>query len=337
MHLGKSYRVSEFIAWTRRQIYLLLVVGTVPVLLYQVLGLRWLTIPLTVVGLLGTATSFIVGFKNVQTYNRTVEAQHLWTSILNSSRFWGICVRALVERPDDAREFIDRHVAWLTCLRYELRSPRPWETMDKASNEEYREIYRIPERETPIDDELQMHLSAAEHAYIREAKTSLKAVWVLWLQSRALKRLLDGGGLSLTAYIELNKLQKEFIDQQGRAERLKNYPYPRQYAIINTLFVWAFCILLPFGLLKEFDKLNEGINGLMQGCMVWLVIPFSATISWMYTSLEQVGESTENPFEGSANDVPITLIAKTIERELKELIGETDLPTLPVAIHEIIL
>ena len=130
MHLGKTYKVSEFIVWTRRQIYLLLAVGTVPVLLYQVLGLRWLTIPLTVVGLLGTATSFIVGFKNVQTYNRTVEAQHLWTSILNTSRFWGASVGGFVRNPIEARELVDRHVAWLTCLRYELRSARPWETME---------------------------------------------------------------------------------------------------------------------------------------------------------------------------------------------------------------
>jgi len=335
MHLGKHYKVSEFIVWTRRQIYLLLAVGVVPVLLYQVLGLRWLTIPLTVVGLLGTATSFIVGFKNVQTYNRTIEAQHLWTSILNSSRFWGTSVRGFITHPGDARELVDRHVAWLTCLRYELRSPRPWETVNNASNAEYRDAYRIPEQEVALESELRKHLGAAEHGRVCDAKDN--ATQVLWLQNSALKRMLDEDRISLTVYVELNKVQKEFIDQQGRAERIKNYPYPRQYAIINTLFVWAFCILLPFGLLKEFDKLNEGIGGLMQGCMVWLVIPFSATISWMYTSLEQVGESTENPFEGSANDVPITLIARTIERELKELIGATDLPALPVPVNEIIL
>ncbi len=119
MHLGKTYRVTEFIIWTRRQIYLLLAVGMLPVVLYQVLGLRWLTIPLTVVGLLGTATSFIVGFKNVQTYNRTVEAQHLWTAILGSSRFWGTSVRGFAPRPGDARELIERHVgvADLPALR----------------------------------------------------------------------------------------------------------------------------------------------------------------------------------------------------------------------------
>lgn len=336
MHIGKTYRVSEFIIWTRRQIYLLLAVGVVPVFLYQVLGLRWLNIPLTVVGLLGTATSFIVGFKNVQTYNRTFDAQQVWTSILNSSRFWGISIQGFVARAGDARQLVERHVAWLTCLRYELRSPRVWESMDKASNAEYLSAsYRIPERETSIDEALCQHLSEAEQQQILKAGS--KATQVLWLQSRALRRMLDEDEISLTSYIELTKVIKEFVEQQGRAERIKNFPYPRQYAIINTIFVWAFCILLPFGLLKEFDKLNEGVAGLMQGSMVWLVVPFSATISWMYTSLEQVGQSTENPFEGSANDVPITQIAKIIERELKEIIGLPDRPALPKPVNDIIL
>lgn len=44
--------------------------------------------------------------------------------------------------------------------------------------------------------------------------------------------------------------------------------------------------------------------------MVWLIIPFSVIISWMYASFGQVGESTENPFEGNANDVPISQISK---------------------------
>lgn len=52
-------------------------------------------------------------------------------------------------------------------------------------------------------------------------------------------------------------------------------------------------------MLKDFDKLNDSVEGILKGNMVWLTIPFSVLISWVYTSLEQVGESTENPFEGS--------------------------------------
>ena len=32
MHTGKSYKLAEFLVWTRRDIYLLVVLGTVPVL-----------------------------------------------------------------------------------------------------------------------------------------------------------------------------------------------------------------------------------------------------------------------------------------------------------------
>jgi putative membrane protein len=60
--------------------------------------------------------------------------------------------------------------------------------------------------------------------------------------------------------------------------------------------------------------------------MVWFVIPFSVAVSWMYASLEQVGQSTENPFEGSANDVPISQISRKIEVELMQLIGEPNPP-----------
>ena len=61
--------------------------------------------------------------------------------------------------------------------------------------------------------------------------------------------------------------------------------------------------------------------------MVWLVIPFSVLISWMYTSLGRVGESTESPFEGSPNDIPISHMCRTAEIDLREMLGETDLPS----------
>jgi putative membrane protein len=64
----------------------------------------------------------------------------------------------------------------------------------------------------------------------------------------------------------------------------------------------------------------------MKGNMVWLVIPFSGLISWIYTSLDQVGESTENPFEGSPNDVPMTQLCREVEIDLRNMLGETDLP-----------
>src|SRR5258705_3482664 len=125
----------------------------------------------------------------------------------------------------------------------------------------------------------------------------------------------------------MHTLLREFSDHQGKSERIKNFPYPRQYATVNTLFVKLCCILLPFALLGECNNLNDGISGGLKGYMVWFVIPFSVMISWVYTSLDQVGESTENPFEGSANDVPISQISRTVEIDIREMLGETDLPS----------
>ncbi|MCX4155026.1 MULTISPECIES: bestrophin family protein [Paraburkholderia] len=327
MHLGKSYKLSEFLVWTRRQIYWLLLCGSVPVVLYKTLGLTWLSVPLSVIVLLGTATSFIVGFKNVQTYNRAMEAQHIWTSILGTSRLWGVIARDFPADAEVSKELVYRHLAWLTALRYELRQPRVWESTDKPFNAEYRRFYVIPEREIGIHDLLPSYLPPAETKQVLSSTS--RPTKVLSLQGAAISRLLASGKISVSFYMELERTLRELIDQQASAERLKNFPYPRQYATINMLFVRCFCLLFPFGLLQEFNKLNDGVTGFMHGNMIWLVVPFSVIVSWMYTSLEQVGESTENPFEGGANDVPISMLCRTVERELREMLGDANLAPMP--------
>lgn len=324
MHSGKAYKFSEFLLWTRRNIYKTLIIGIIPVVLYQIAGLKWLAIPWTVVALLGTATAFLVGFKNTQTYNRTWEARQIWGAILNSSRAFGTMSRDFLNNPAKTKELVYRHFAWLTALRYAMRDSRVWETASKSYNSEYKEFYTIPEKETPLETELEKYISPEELKYILTTKN--KATQLMSLQSKTIKELFLNKEIDSYQLVEMQRMVKDFYDQQGKSERIKNFPYPRQFATINSFFIKLFCILLPFGMLKEFDKLNESMDGIMKGNMVWLTIPFSVLISWVYTSLEQVGESTENPFEGSANDVPISQMSRTIEIDMREMLGETDLP-----------
>lgn len=335
MHSGKSYKFAEFILWTRRNIYKTLIIGIIPVVLYQIVGLKWLAIPWTVVALLGTATAFIVGFKNTQTYNRTWEARQIWGAILNSSRTWGTMSRDFLNNPDKTKELVYRHFAWLTALRYQMRDSRAWETTNKVHNLEYKDFYIIPEKETPLETELAKYMSADELKYILTTKN--RAAQLMSLQSKTIKELYANKEFDSYQFVEMQRMVRDFYDQQGKSERIKNFPYPRQFATINSFFTKLFCIMLPFGMLKEFDKLNESMEGIMKGNMVWLVIPFSVLISWVYTSLEQVGESTENPFEGSANDVPISQMSRTIEIDMREMLGETDLPSALQPKNNIIL
>ena len=82
--------------------------------------------------LFGTATSFIVGFKNAQTYNRMLEAQQVWTAIAGTSRYWGLISRDFPTTQTTSKALIYRDLAWLTVLRYYLRGSRVWETVRAA-------------------------------------------------------------------------------------------------------------------------------------------------------------------------------------------------------------
>ena len=325
MHTGKRYKTIELMVWTRRNLIKIFILSVIPVLLYHFLGWKWIAIPWTVVALLGTATAFIVGFKNTQTYNRTWEARQIWGAILNSSRAWGTMSRDFLNNSDVSKELIYRHFAWLTALRYSMREGRNWEAQTQVHNQEFQEkYYKIPEKENALENELGKYISEWELKYILTTKN--KSAQLLSQQSKSIRNAFESKKISNYEYVEMQKAIKDFFDQQGKSERIKNFPYPRQFATINTIFIQIFCFLLPFGLLKDFDKLNENVSGVLQGNMIWFVVPFCMLISWMYTTLDQVGESTENPFEGSPNDVPISQISRTIEIDLREMLGETDLP-----------
>jgi len=325
MHTGRSYTLFEFLDWTRRDIYVLIALGVVPAVAYQTGNMKWLGIPWTVVALLGTATAFIVGFKNVQTYNRTWEARQIWADIMSSSRAWGMMSRDSFDSADTSRELVYRHLAWLTALRYQLRENRAWETTSQAPNAEYLRYYSIPEVQTPLNMELARFLPDAELVQI--LATGSKATRILDLQSRTIRGLFARQVVVVTQFVDMQRSIKDFLFLQGRCERIKDFPYPRQFASINSFFLKLFCFLLPFGLLREFDSLNESVEGVIKGHMVWLVIPFSVLISWVYTSLGRVGESTESPFEGNANDVPISQMCRAAEIDLREMLGETGLPS----------
>lgn len=149
------------------------------------------------------------------------------------------------------------------------------------------------------------------------------------LQSKQLRELKQQGYIDPLNYVEMENLLVNLYEQQGKCERIKNFPYPRQFASISLFFVRLFIFMVAFGMLKEFEKLGKH--------MVWMTVPFSVLVSWVFSSMEKIGESTENPFEGGSNDVPITSLSRTIEIDLREMLDETDLPPAIQAINNILM
>lgn len=329
MHAGKNFSLKEVLIWTRRDIFFLLFVSFIPAFCYIVLEWKWLSIPWLPIALLGTAVAFVVGFKNNASYDRMWEARKAWGAIVNASRGWGIMVNDYITNRHAAgalpeaeleqikMQLINRHIAWLTALRYQLREPRVWEAVYKKHNVEYKNThFHVEEHAGNMGDELKKFLSEEEHRYVM-LKTN-KAAQVISLQSKQLRKLLEAGLIEDFRHIELEKLLLELYNQQGASERIKNFPYPRQYATLNLYFIKIFALLLPLGMLQEFQKLGDD--------WVWLSVPFSALSAWIFTTMEKIGESTESPFEGSANDVPITAISRGIEIDLKEMFDQKNIP-----------
>lgn len=185
MHSGKRYTFKEFIYWTRRDIYILIMFSAIPTCLYYFFGWRWLAIPWVPIALIGTAAAFIVGFRNTQTYNRLWEARQIWGSIVNTSRSWGIYVKDMVRSADGKarQQLIYRHIAWLTALRFQLRETRTWENMKgKPSNEEYSRLYVIDEWQNKLEDALRPFLCEEEYNYVMSKKN--RATHIISLQSQ---------------------------------------------------------------------------------------------------------------------------------------------------------
>lgn len=321
MHSGRRFSLSEVVYWTRRDIFIFSLMSFIPTAIYFFFDVKWLVIPWVAIALVGTAAAFVVGFKNTQTYNRTWEARQIWGSIINTSRAWGILARDTVKADkQEIHTLIYRHIAWLTALRYQMREPRVWENMQLKSNKEYARFFKIAEHTIPIEDELKKYLSAEELKYILSKKN--RATQIISLQSKYISRLKDEGRISEFDFIELEKTLTLLYDHQGRSERIKNFPYPRQFATINQMFIRLFVGILPFGILQEFGKLTPSFGE----WFIWLTVPTSLIVGWVFYLMERIGEATENPFEGSANDVPITNISRTIEIDLREMLDETDIP-----------
>lgn len=323
MHIGKGYTFKEVLKWTRRDIIQLIIISSIPTILYSTFHWEWLLLPWLPIALIGTAVAFVVGFKNNATYDRLWEARRIWGSITNMSRSWGIMVRDYVTNQHAKKplneealrgvhlELYNRHFAWLTALRFQLRENKPWEAINLKHNQEYKNKYfAVEEHNNKVEEVLKNYLS--EEEFNRTMQKSNMASYILSLQSEHLRKLLELGLIEDFRHMELEKLLVEFYNQQGASERIKGFPYPRHFASLNAWFIKIFVLLMPFGMLQEFDKLGQ--------CYVWLTIPFSALAGWIFTTMERIGESTENPFEGSANDVPITTISRNIEIDMKEML-----------------
>lgn len=307
--------------------------------LYELAGWKRLAIPWLPVSLVGTAVAFYLGFKNSQSYDRMWEARKIWGAIVNHSRSWGNLVMTYLRNAQGSPEavhaarsrLIHRHIAWLYTLRDQLLVPTSWEHVSLRGqfgkiNIRRREFAGVGMIKEPLNEvQLRRYSVYTE----RMDSAANKATQLIRHQGEDLAALEEAGLLPVLKHVEMEKLLNQFYDEQGKAERIKKFPFPRQYANMSFLFNCIFILMLPFGMVEQFAGLRE--NG------VWLTIPIGVLVGWLYVVMELVGDYSENPFEGLSTDIPMLSICRAIEIDLLQMIGERDLPAPVQAQREILL
>ena len=334
MFVNNSFSFSALVKFSGGYLLWIIVWSFLVLFAYEFLHLKWIAIPWVSIGIIGTAVSFYIGFKNNQSYERIWEARKVWGTILNISRMWGTTTRGYITNQLSSEKLTDedinviikkliyRNIAYVYAFRAQLSIPTSWEHITLGTHiakRSRRSIEKVA-GDTLEDDftkeMLEKHLNYEEYADLKKFKNI--ATHIIDLQSQDLMKLRQDGIINDFYHVQLQTLLNNLYDEQGKAERIKNFPLPRLYAYASNLFVWIFIVLLPFGLIAEFDQIGP--------YNVWLFIPVVSIVSWIFLLMELVGDYSENPFGGLPNDIPMLSICRTIEIDLKQMMREEDIP-----------
>lgn len=258
-------------------------------------------LPFSVAAILGSALAIFIAFRNNSAYGRWWEARTLWGGIVNSSR---VLARLIITFTDshahqpqyDAnratqfkKEAVYLLIAWVHALRMHLRTENNWESLRPLLPTNEWQAFQQSHNKPNF-----LQLLSGRHIYAAMADGTLGGFDSFQM---------EGQLLALANY-------------QGGCERIKNTPLLRQYDFFTRLFLYVFMLLLPWALVADFVRMES----------LWLMVPISVLISFVFAILGKVGAVNEDPFENRITDVPLSALCNTIERDLREMLGESQLP-----------
>lgn len=289
-----SNRGSLFglLAWQWKKVLAFTAAATAVVLLHEHFEFRHWALPALPVAVAGGALGIFVSFRTNSAYARWWEGRILWGGMVNVSRHFTSQVLSYVPATPELEEVRRRLVLRHVGYVHVLRCLL--RNQDPGKDPEVN-IF------VGGDDRTFLGLSNPAHLLINAQLQELAAL--------RRKDVIDAHQLQ-----SLDGSLRSVMDFQGGAERIKRTPMPRGYAFIAEQLTIAFAILLPFALVKELG---------------WVTIPITLVVCLAFALISEVGRVLEDPFTLFYNALPLYSITKTIEKNLREALGERDLPALP--------
>ncbi|EYF02951.1 bestrophin family protein [Chondromyces apiculatus] len=144
------------------------------------------------------------------------------------------------------------------------------------------------------------------------SEQNVPAAILVWMGAR-LRRIYgrEAGPQDIFRLVAMDRSLTDLANILGACERIKNTPIPRQYDILPRVMVHVYLGLMPLGVVNELG---------------WLTPIVNAIVSFLFIAMDAIGRDVETPFEDDVSDVPMTSLSRTIEINLRQMLGETDLP-----------
>lgn len=258
-------------------------------------------VPFTLISL---ALGVFLGFRNNTSYDRYWEGRKLWGRLVNDARSFArmtLNVLALDANPHVAPE--------------QRLAAAPLEDLKRALI--YRTIAYVHALRLHLRNELgdltplAGFLDERELGALQTQRNIPLAILQTLSQNIAEARRL--GVLHARDTHLFENMLSDLCDVQGGCERIKNTPIPWSYTVLMHSIVAVYCFALPFGLINT-TKLATPLVVVL--------------IAYAFLGLDAVGDELEEPFGTDYNDLPLDTLSRMVEVNLRQLLGEQDLPAL---------
>lgn len=258
----------------------------------------------TVIGapfaLIGIALSIFLGFRNNACYDRWWEARNLWGQLFAASRDLARQTK-LLERPDKNAGEVRTRLIHLNIVFVE-------------------ELVRHLRERKHTNEVAKVVLSPDKNAALSTSRNPPD--YVLRLMGDTLADLRFTGHISDIEFSLVDRTISNMNVVLTGCERIQNTPVPFGYTLLLHRTAYLFCFMLPFGLADVLGVATPLVAGV---------------IAYTFFGLDALGDELETPFGTLPNDLPIATIAKAIEINLREALGEKNLPEMPQPIEYILI
>lgn len=242
--------------------------------------------PLSIPAFLGTAISVLLSFKMNQSYGRWWEARQIWGAIVNDSRSFVIQLQSLLGNDET-------------------------ESIKKLAYRQIAWCYSLGQSLRGQDPLAGTGSLLSESDKTKVARHNNKPLAIAQLNAKDIKDFRTKDQLDIFSHLRLDDTLTRLVASMGKAERINGTVFPSTYRKYLHFIIYIFVITLSISL--------KDVN-------VFFEIPLLLVIAMGFFLIEKSAYHLQDPFRNRPSDIPVTAIARTIDINIRQLLGEVNVP-----------